>query len=191
MHKLLAYKFAAWLSPEFELFVYKIFEEAIKEKYRLGSPLNPAKPGDQIQNKTLADFMELYKVNPEKGVEILAVSEMSLERRMAAVETKIYKAEFEAKQKELQAPTFYYTVKEYNDRFMKIHKLTYEISGAVGSICSQYCKRHGIKRGGAVSPFSYPADVLDHAFTVYLNNPNAAPTKGKRPGDANQLRLAM
>jgi hypothetical protein len=32
MHKLLAYKFAAWLNPEFELFVYRIFDKVIKEK---------------------------------------------------------------------------------------------------------------------------------------------------------------
>lgn len=34
MHKLLAYKFAAWLSPEFELFVYKTFDMAIKERLK-------------------------------------------------------------------------------------------------------------------------------------------------------------
>jgi hypothetical protein len=32
MHKLLAYKFAAWLSPEFELFVYNIFDKAIQNQ---------------------------------------------------------------------------------------------------------------------------------------------------------------
>jgi hypothetical protein len=32
MNKLLAYKFASWLSPEFELFVYKTFDSALKEK---------------------------------------------------------------------------------------------------------------------------------------------------------------
>ena len=31
MHKLLAYKFAAWLNPNFELFVYSVFDEAIKK----------------------------------------------------------------------------------------------------------------------------------------------------------------
>jgi hypothetical protein len=33
MHKLLAYKFAAWLSPEFELFVYSTFDKFMKEKF--------------------------------------------------------------------------------------------------------------------------------------------------------------
>lgn len=34
MNKLLAYKFAAWLSPEFELFVYEIFDNFINEKLK-------------------------------------------------------------------------------------------------------------------------------------------------------------
>lgn len=34
MHRLLAFKFAAWLSPEFELFIYKTFDESIKNKLR-------------------------------------------------------------------------------------------------------------------------------------------------------------
>jgi hypothetical protein len=34
MHKLLAYKFAAWLSPEFELFVYQTFDNAIQERLK-------------------------------------------------------------------------------------------------------------------------------------------------------------
>lgn len=33
MHKLLAYKFAAWLNPEFELFVYSVFDKFMKEKF--------------------------------------------------------------------------------------------------------------------------------------------------------------
>jgi hypothetical protein len=32
MHKLLAYKFAAWLNPEFEIFVYSVFDKFIKER---------------------------------------------------------------------------------------------------------------------------------------------------------------
>lgn len=34
MHRLLAYKFASFLSPRFELFVYKVFDEAFKQKLR-------------------------------------------------------------------------------------------------------------------------------------------------------------
>ena len=34
MCKMLAYKFASWLSPEFELFVYSVFDNAINEKLR-------------------------------------------------------------------------------------------------------------------------------------------------------------
>lgn len=34
MHKLLAYKFAAWLSPEFELFVYDTFNKSIEDKLK-------------------------------------------------------------------------------------------------------------------------------------------------------------
>lgn len=34
MHKLLAYKFAAFLSPKFEVFVYKTFDCAINEKLK-------------------------------------------------------------------------------------------------------------------------------------------------------------
>ena len=34
MHRLLAYKFAAWLSPKFELFVYKTFDETIQTKLK-------------------------------------------------------------------------------------------------------------------------------------------------------------
>ena len=32
MNRLLAYDFAAWLSPEFKLFIYKIFDKAIQDK---------------------------------------------------------------------------------------------------------------------------------------------------------------
>lgn len=35
MHRILALKFAAWLSPEFELFVYKTFDAFIKEQFKL------------------------------------------------------------------------------------------------------------------------------------------------------------
>ena len=34
MHKILALKFAAWLSPEFELFVFETFENRLNEKIR-------------------------------------------------------------------------------------------------------------------------------------------------------------
>lgn len=34
MHKLLAYKFASWLSPQFELFVYQTFDKAINERLK-------------------------------------------------------------------------------------------------------------------------------------------------------------
>ncbi len=34
MHKLLSLKFAAWLNPEFELFVYKTFESVLKDKLK-------------------------------------------------------------------------------------------------------------------------------------------------------------
>ena len=32
MHKLLAYKFAAWLNPEFEVFIYSTFDKAVKKQ---------------------------------------------------------------------------------------------------------------------------------------------------------------
>jgi hypothetical protein len=35
MHRILAYKFAAWLNPEIELFVYKTFDAIVKEAARL------------------------------------------------------------------------------------------------------------------------------------------------------------
>ena len=34
MHRLLAFKFAAWLNPKFELFVYKTFDETIQNKLK-------------------------------------------------------------------------------------------------------------------------------------------------------------
>lgn len=34
MHKILAYKFASWLSPKFELFVYKTFDKVMQEKLK-------------------------------------------------------------------------------------------------------------------------------------------------------------
>lgn len=34
MHRLLAFKFAAWLNPKFELFVYKTFDEVIQNKIK-------------------------------------------------------------------------------------------------------------------------------------------------------------
>jgi hypothetical protein len=34
MHKLLAYKFAGWLDPKFELFVYKVFDAAVQDKLK-------------------------------------------------------------------------------------------------------------------------------------------------------------
>ena len=35
MHRILAYKYAAWLNPEIELFVYKVFDEVAKEVNRI------------------------------------------------------------------------------------------------------------------------------------------------------------
>jgi hypothetical protein len=35
MHRILALKFAAWLSPEFELFVYKSFDTYLKNQFRI------------------------------------------------------------------------------------------------------------------------------------------------------------
>ena len=32
MHRIVAYKFAAWLSPEFEVFIYKIFDNHLPRK---------------------------------------------------------------------------------------------------------------------------------------------------------------
>ena len=47
MHKLLAFKFAAWLSPKFELFVYKVFD---KHAY---SEIKKAK--DEVRNAQLME----------------------------------------------------------------------------------------------------------------------------------------
>ena len=34
VHRILAYRLAAWLSPEFELFVYKTFDDVLKDKLK-------------------------------------------------------------------------------------------------------------------------------------------------------------
>jgi len=54
MSKLLAYKFAAWLSPEFELFVYETFDNVIQEKLN-----NQQRQLDYFWNKS--DIEDLYK----------------------------------------------------------------------------------------------------------------------------------
>ena len=33
MHRILALRFAAWLNPEFELFIYKVFDQVMREKF--------------------------------------------------------------------------------------------------------------------------------------------------------------
>lgn len=35
MNKYLAYEFAAWLSPKFKLFIYKVFDNFLNEKFRM------------------------------------------------------------------------------------------------------------------------------------------------------------
>lgn len=54
MNRLLAYKFAAWLSPEFELFVYEIFDNAINEKLK-----NQQRQLDYFWDRE--DIKEIYK----------------------------------------------------------------------------------------------------------------------------------
>jgi hypothetical protein len=54
MHKLLAYKFAAWLNPEFELFVYSTFDKFMKEKIE-----NQQRQLDYFWDKS--DQKDLYK----------------------------------------------------------------------------------------------------------------------------------
>jgi len=49
MHRLLAYDFAAWLSPEFRLFVYKTFDEVINTRIKYL----------QIQNDRLWDKSDI------------------------------------------------------------------------------------------------------------------------------------
>lgn len=174
------------------------FSELESEKTRIGSPFQPAKPGDQFMNRSDEANNDLIDSNPKLIIKDLVNRIKYLEGALNELQTAKFKAEFE--NKTLPAPTFYYTVSEYNKRFMKIHKLTYEISGLIGSICSKYCKQHEIKKGGAGSPYSYPAEVLDYAFDVYLNNPKALPAPAQAPktqmiikkrGDADQLSLAM
>lgn len=54
MHKILAYKFASWLSPEFELFVYSVFDNAMQEKLK-----NQQRQLDYFWDKE--DLKDLYK----------------------------------------------------------------------------------------------------------------------------------
>lgn len=54
MHKLLAYKFAAWLSTEFELFVYQVFDNYMTEKLN-----NQQRQLDYFWDKE--DIKDLYK----------------------------------------------------------------------------------------------------------------------------------
>lgn len=54
MCKMLAYDFAAWLSPEFRLFIYQTFESAVKEKLN-----NQQRQLDYFWDKD--DIKKLYK----------------------------------------------------------------------------------------------------------------------------------
>jgi len=55
MHKRLAFKFAAWLSPEFENFVYEIFDNFINEKLK-----NQQRQLDYFWDRS--DLSDLYKI---------------------------------------------------------------------------------------------------------------------------------
>ena len=52
MHKILALKFAAWLSPEFELFVFEVFENRLNEKIRQAE-IREGRAWNIIDNKDL------------------------------------------------------------------------------------------------------------------------------------------
>jgi hypothetical protein len=54
MYKLLAYKFAAWLNPEFEIFIYRVFDNFLNEKLR-----NQQRQLDYFWDKS--DIKDLYK----------------------------------------------------------------------------------------------------------------------------------
>lgn len=54
MHRLLAYDFAAWLSPEFKLFIYTTFDSFIKEKL-----INQQRQLDYFWDKQ--DNIDLYR----------------------------------------------------------------------------------------------------------------------------------
>ena len=53
MHKRLAYKFAAWLSPEFENFVFEVFDKVVTEKLK-----NQQRQLDYFWDKS--DLKDLY-----------------------------------------------------------------------------------------------------------------------------------
>jgi hypothetical protein len=204
MHKLLAYKFAAWLSPEFELFVYKTFEEAIKEKYRLGSRYNPIKPGDDFDNRSYEANKDLFEANPGKFQDAVMHTDNRQDAEINYLKTELFELKFKFESllnersgyalKALPASTIgYYTIKEYRLKFKPNIPDTYSNSYIACLIKDHKLKQicgvvYGDKKDGV-----YTYKNLDVVFKwiVKMQKRLPAPMIVKRPGDADQLSLAM
>jgi hypothetical protein len=176
------------------------------EKTRLGSRYNPIKPGDQFDNRSYEANKDLFEANPGKFQDAVMHTDNRQDAEINYLKTELFELKFKYESllkelhggalKALPASTIgYYTIKEYRLKFkpnipdtysnsyiaclIKDHKLK-EICGVV----------YGIQKEGV-----YTYKNLDKVFKWIVKMqkglPAPAPTKGKRPGDANQLRLAM
>lgn len=148
MHQKLALKFAAWLSPEFELWVYDRIEELVKEGYT---------KLDSISRKELAM--------------LLIQSEEEKERLQAEKESLAITAAKQAEVLKSVAPKV-----EYHDKVMSSGSLitTTEIANELGftsaKAMNQFLKSHGIIRWGN-NTWALKADFSGKGYAKYKPHP--------------------
>ena len=148
MHQKLALKFAAWLSPEFELWVYDRIEELVKEGYT---------KLDSISRKDLAM--------------LLIQSEEEKERLQAEKESLAITAAKQAEVLKSVAPKV-----EYHDKVMSSGSLitATEIANELGftsaKAMNQFLKSHGIIRW-VNNTWALKADFSGKGYAKYKPHP--------------------
>jgi phage antirepressor YoqD-like protein len=115
MHQKLALKFAAWLSPEFELWVYDRIEELLKLGFTATQPTL-----DEIVNNPDVIIALASKLKEERAAKEIALQQKAVAEHTVAVQDKIIKE---------QAPKV-----EYHDKILNSMGLvsTNEIANVLG-----------------------------------------------------------
>ena len=86
MHRVLAIKFAAWLNPAFELWVYRVIDELLFGSYREDE--EASKEIAKIQDKITEKENELKNLPILKEIEELRKSEQTKKRRLEAIKKR-------------------------------------------------------------------------------------------------------
>jgi len=80
MHRKLALKFAAWLSPEFELWVYDRIEELLLEAKQVEEPKEPPY---EMATVTVYEPNTKYQIAVEQLYDCCRIEQKSVRRKLA------------------------------------------------------------------------------------------------------------